>query len=68
MALTCIQGINIISYYKYSLFVWFINENFQLISLILISLFLAFINLTKPNASVFLGMGSIPHFVIFDYY
>lgn len=39
----------------------YMNENFQILSLILISLFLAFYKFNKPSAQIFLGdVGSIP--------
>ena len=39
----------------------YMNENFQFLSLILISLFLAFYSFNKPSAQIFLGdVGSIP--------
>ena len=59
--LTCAQvltisiTINILSMFS------LMNENFQFLSLILISLFLAFYKFNKPSAKIFLGdAGSIP--------
>ena len=59
--LTCIQVLTLFITTNILCLFGFINENFQLISLILISLFLAFYKFNKPNASIFLGdVGSIP--------
>ena len=59
--LTCMQVLTLFLTTNILCLFGFINENFQLISLILISLFLAFYKFNKPNASVFLGdVGSIP--------
>ena len=53
--LTISITINILSMFS------LMNENFQFLSLILISLFLAFYKFNKPSAKIFLGdAGSIP--------
>ena len=59
--LTCVQVLTLSLTINILCLLELMNENFQFISLILISLFLAFYKFNKPSASVFLGdVGSIP--------
>ena len=59
--LTCVQVLTLFITANILCLLGLINENFQFISLILISLFLAFYKFNRPNASIFLGdVGSIP--------
>ena len=59
--LTCTQVLFLAFTTKILYILGYMNENFQFLSLILISLFLAFYSFNKPSAQIFLGdVGSIP--------
>ena len=59
--LTCTQVLFLALTINILYLLGYMNENFQFLSLILISLFLAFYKFNKPTAQIFLGdVGSIP--------
>ena len=59
--LTCTQVLVLALTINILYLLGYMNENFQFLSLILISLFLAFYKFNKPTAQIFLGdVGSIP--------
>ena len=59
--LTCTQVLFLALTINILYLLGYMNENFQFLSLILISLFLAFYKFNKPSAQIFFGdVGSIP--------